>query len=349
MSSERDADWDEAEREALAGLEDQVESMRRRHAGDPRLDVLHAARLDVLPGEWQAEVDAHLANSSWSRALVDGVVADTVRAAADEDQLDAIAEARLLARITRDARPTPAAAPRRWPQALPLWIGAAAVATILTVLAVRSTRVTAPATSSIAQREGAGSPEVTPGVKPRGNELKPATQGSTDAPATDKPLAQAAAPFVLAFDKPEVRLSAAALVWRGDSATAGAAYLADLKEGLDAYRASDYARADAALAALRPRYPTVVEPPFYQGASRLLAGDAAGAIEPLTEAARVADDAFASEVTLLLAAAEQRTGRIEAARARLRRGCTPADPRTSRVCASLAQFDRAVPAPLAKP
>jgi hypothetical protein len=154
---------------------------------------------------------------------------------------------------------------------------------------------------------------------------------------------------VLPFDKPEVRLSAAALVWRGESTGAGAAYLADLKPGLDAYRASDYGRADAALAALRPRYPTVVEPPFYQGASRLLAGDAAGAIEPLTEAARVADDAFASDVTLLLAAAEQRTGRTEAARARLRRGCTPADPRTARVCASLAQFDRAVPAPLAKP
>jgi hypothetical protein len=342
MSSRRDADWDKAEREALAGLEDQIESMRRRHPGNPRLDVLHAARLDVLPGEWQAEVDAHLANSSWSRTLVDGVVADTVRVSADEDQLDAVTEARLLARITREAGGTPAAALRRWPQALPLWIGAAAVATVLIVLAVRSTRVTAPATSSVAQRERTGGPEAAPGLKPRDRE-------PANAPATDKPLAQAAAPFVLPFDKPEVRLSAAALVWRGESTGAGAAYLADLKPGLDAYRASDYGRADAALAALRPRYPTVVEPPFYQGASRLLAGDAAGAIEPLTEAARVADDAFASDVTLLLAAAEQRTGRTEAARARLRRGCTPADPRTARVCASLAQFDRAVPAPLAKP
>jgi hypothetical protein len=329
MNTDRDADWDETEREALAGLERQIETMRLRHRDGPSLDVLYAARHDVLPGEWQARVDAHLASSGWSRALVEGVAAESARVAADEDRLDAVTEARLLARITRGVRGTPDGAARRWLHSRPLWIGAAAAASILIVLLVQTAR------------DRRGGPVATPGLKPRGHDA-----AIPDATAPNARVAQTT-PFVLPFDKPEVRLSAAALVWRGPAGGAtssSATYLADLKPGLDAYRASDYVRADAAFAALRPRYAGAVEAPFYQGASRLLRDDPAGAIEPLTEAARVADEAFAPDVTLLLAVAEQRAGRTAAARARLQRGCTPGDARSASICEALRQLDAATPA-----
>jgi hypothetical protein len=319
------ADLDEGERDALAGLERQIETMRLRHRGDPPLEVLHAARHDVLPGEWQARVDVHLAASPWSRALVGGVAADTARIAEDEDRLDAVTEARLLARITRDVRGVPSTSPRRWLHARPLWIGAAAAAAILIALTLRTSRETPAPTPEVVQTDAS--------ARQAGTRLDPTT-------ATPPP-------FALAFDKPEVRLSAAALVWRGPSTGAPAAagtYLADLKPALDAYRASDYARANAAFATLRPRYPGAIEVLFYQGASRLLRDDPAGALEPLTEATRAADQAFAADVALLLAAAEQRTGRTEAARARLRRACTPGDARSARVCSALSQLDSAVPA-----
>lgn len=328
MSTDRNRQWDEGEREALAGLESQIETMRERHLAGPSLELLHAARHDVLPGELQARLNAHLDASPWSRTLADGV-ADAALVESGDDPLDAVTEARILARVTRDTRGATPASPRRWLHPLPLWIGAAAAASLLIALGVQLARVSSPP-----------APVQTPTVAQRETPTAPAPSPNPEPAAT---VAQAA-PFVLPFEKPSVRLSATALVWRGpgDGATSNARYLTDLKPGLDAYRASDYATAGAALGALRSRYPGAVEPLFYQGASRLLAGDPAGAIEPLSEAARVADDTFASDVTLLLAAAEQRTGRTDAARTRLRQGCAAADPRTARVCAARQQLDAAL-------
>lgn len=330
MSTRRDTDWDAAERAALAGLEPQIETMRARHAGDPPLDVLYAARHDVLPGEWQAQVDAHLRASAWSRALVEGLAAEPQRIADDEDRLDAETEARLLARIRREAGATLPRSTSRWPRALPVWIGATAAAAILVALVVWAPRnATAP---SAPERAAGGAPAATE-----------APQARAAAPA---------APFLLPFDKPDVRLSASALVWRGPEAEAppGAqAYLRDLKPALDAYRAGDYAQADNAFARLRARYPRAIEICFYQGASRLLGGDPQASIEPLTLAEKIADSTFAPEVTLLLAVAEQRTGQADAARARLRRGCAPSEARTARVCAALKTLETAVPvAPVAR-
>ena len=96
-------------------------------------------------------------------------------------------------------------------------------------------------------------------------------------------------PFQLSFDKPDVRLSASALTWRGPSTSTrrpdGNTFIADLKPALDAYRAGQYrASFDALFVTLRTRYPASVEAAFYQGATRLLRGDATGAIEPLTAA-----------------------------------------------------------------
>lgn len=359
MSTDPHADWDESERAALAGLERQLDTIRLRHRGDPPVDVLYAARHDVLPGEWQARVDAHLSASAWSRTLVEGLAAEPARGAPSDAELDADTGARLFERVMRQTRGAAAAPPRRWPQALPLWIGTAAAA-ILIAIGVQTTRETAPAPSSVAQRDAGAAPEPTRGLKSadRDATARDTTAGDTtardatarDAPP-DTPLAQAA-PFVLPFGKPEVRLSAGALVWRGESASASSddvqRYLADLKPALDAYRNGDYVRADAALTALRQRYPAAIEVLFYQGASRLLRDDPKGALEPLGEAARHPDQAFAADLALLLAAAEQRTGQTEAARARLRSGCAPARAQSARLCAALAALDAAEPAPAAK-
>ncbi len=62
-------DWDDDEREVMADLAPHVAALRERHAGDPPLEMLAAARGQALPDEWQAEMDEHLRASRWSRAI----------------------------------------------------------------------------------------------------------------------------------------------------------------------------------------------------------------------------------------------------------------------------------------
>ena len=80
--------------------------------------------------------------------------------------------------------------------------------------------------------------------------------------------------FALTLEKPPVKLSLSALTWRG---TGDNPLPAALKPGLDAFRASDYVAANRELAQVAARFPRAVEPPFYQGVSRLFLDDAAGA------------------------------------------------------------------------
>jgi len=68
VSTNRD-DWDREERQALADLEDQFDEMRQRHAGDPPIELLRAARAQVLPDDLQTSVSEHLAASAMSRTL----------------------------------------------------------------------------------------------------------------------------------------------------------------------------------------------------------------------------------------------------------------------------------------
>ena len=100
---------DEDEQSALEPFEDELRELRERHANDPRLEVLRAATGQVLPEELQASASAHLANSRWSRALVDGTN--------EVGELSVEAEARLLDRITHEERSGPASSsprPRVW-------------------------------------------------------------------------------------------------------------------------------------------------------------------------------------------------------------------------------------------
>jgi tetratricopeptide (TPR) repeat protein len=292
--------WDREEREALEPIESELAALRARHAGDPPLELLRAAHADALPPDLQAPVSAHLAESAWSRALLDGASdVDHALGAADAD--------RLLARIKRSAEPR-----RSWSFSnLRVWaplLTAAATAAI--VVAVWSQwRTTAPA-----------APVVAPAT--------PQTVIARNEPPR----------FEMPLDKPDVRLSVAALTWRGSGASS---LVDDLAPALDAYRQSDYTRAALALEGVGRRYPVSIEAPFYRGISLLFLNDPAGAIVELKKAERMNDPAFASDVTWYLAVAEQRSGDITGARAHLDRLCRGTSAHAPAACDAMKRMDGA--------
>jgi hypothetical protein len=169
-----------------------------------------------------------------------------------------------------------------------------------------------------------------------------AWRGGSRAPAIPPPEDVATRPttppapvFALTLEKPPVKLSLSALTWRG----AGDNPLpAALKPGLDAFRASDYVAANRELTQVAARFPQAVEPPFYQGVSRLFLDDAAGALHSLSAAARLADPSFAADVTWYLAIAAERTGKKEEARTHLSALCKGGSERAPAACATLPQL-----------
>lgn len=301
MSTDRD-DWDREEGQALAGLEAQLDAMRRRHAGDPPIELLRAARADVLPEDLQTAVSEHLAASAMSRTLADGVD-DEVPALSEEDQ------ERLFSRIVKEARKESAPA-GVWGWLRPVLVGSGIVA-IASLVWMVSKR------TEVGERLG-----------------PPDTQVVVAVPPT-------APPFLLPFDKPDVRLGMGALTWRGSKPTtdAGNQLLADLKPGLDAYRRNDYAAADRELTALASRYPGTIEILFYQGVSRLFLNDYTGAIASFDAATAASNDrTFASDIAWYRAVAEQRSGRDAQARSRLDAICSARGPDAPRACTALEQL-----------
>jgi len=304
VSTNRD-DWDREERQALADLEDQFDEMRQRHAGDPPIELLRAARAQVLPDDLQTSVSEHLAASAMSRTLADGI-GDEVPALNDADQ------ERLLARIVKDARKESAPA-SAWGWLRPVFLGSGIVAIASLVWVVSKQ-------TEVGERLG-----------------PPDTQVVVALPS-------AAPPFLLAFDKPDVRLGMGALTWRGSKPTAtddGNQLLVDLKPGLDAYRRNDYAAANRELTALASRYPGTIEILFYQGVSRLFLNDNAGAIAAFEAADAASNDrTFAGDIAWYRAVAEQRSGRDAQARARLDTICSARGPDAPRACTALEQLTR---------
>lgn len=298
MSTERH-DWDRDEREGLAGLEKQVEAMRRRHRDDPPFELLRAARGDALPPDLQAAVSEHLSDSAFSQTLSDGLGQD------DEPLLTKEESDRLFARIVKEAGRAPQSA-RGWGWFRSAMIGATALAAASVMWFVVNRQ-----------------PAVQPLAPPE----------STVAVAQPPPLP----PFLLPLEKPDVRLSMAALTWRG-TATADNQLLADLKPGLDAYRQGDYATANRELTALDARYPKTIEILFYQGVSRLFVNDLQGAIASLTAADALGDRMFADDVSWYRAVAEQRAGNVAGARARLEVLCRAKGDNAARACTALDQL-----------
>ena len=306
-------DWEADEREALDGLESALAEIRRRHQDDPSLALLRAADGNTLPPELQARVTRHLHDSPWSRTIVDGL-----REAGAGDRLDADAEERLLTRITRAAAASaPAPSRRRWQPALAMG-GLALAATLLIALVLPRSRP---------------EPLAVPGTPA----LSSDTAGAIGIAPRDRP-----ASVRIAYDKPAVKLSASALTWRGEASANP--FLRDLAPAFDAYRAGDYARAVAAFDRLSAVYPDAIEVVFYQGVSRMLAGDDAGAIAPLETAARLGNATFADDVSWYLAVAQQRSGAVDA-KARFAALCRGRSNHAAAACSAVAQLDSPAGAP----
>ena len=160
------------------------------------------------------------------------------------------------------------------------------------------------------------------------------SQGPEQTTAAVRPPAPAV--FRLPLDKPAIKISPSVLAWRGPQRENP--LLTDLGTAFDAFRASDYARADDEFTRLAGKYPKSIEVAFHQGVSRLLAGNVPGAIVSLTAAERLNESSFAWDVQWYLAVAEERAGDAAAAKARLVRLCAQPDARQPRACEASKKF-----------
>ena len=215
-----------------------------------------------------------------------------------EQPLDSVTEQRVWARIGRELPLPQQPARSRVPDARWLAGALAAAATITIAVVMNRNGDTAPAS-------------VTP------------------APGTSRP---APAPPVIEFTKPDVKLSPAALTWRGTGAEGP--FMRDLKPAIDAYRTGAYADAESSFVSLADRYPRAVEVQFFLGVARMLRGDFAGAVAPLTAAVALNEPTFVDDAAWFLAVAEQRTGRTNDALRRLGELCAAGGTRAQEACAA---------------
>jgi hypothetical protein len=275
-------DWDDDERRLVQDVGAELEQIRARHRGDPPFELLRAADAQALPEPLQEGIAEHLAQSAWSRALVGS--GDDIQAALDPD-----AERRLLTRITRESRAARTPTARWWSWT---WMPALAAAAVL-VLAVVIFR--------------------------RGGE--PARPLDRPQPTPERQVASAtpAAEFVLSLDKPDVKLTATALVLR--SSGRNASFADEIAPAINAYRSSNYAEADKQFRSLEGRYPKSVEVAFYRGIAEIFLNDMAGAVQSLQAARRLDDETFAPDIAWYLAVAHERAGQRTRARAELEALC----------------------------
>jgi hypothetical protein len=285
-------DWDDTEHEALEPFAREVADMRDRHRHDPPLDVLRAARAGALPDDLQPKADAYLESSPWAQTLV---------SAADEAEpaLDSLSADRLLARIEKDRRTDVDDARRpAWKWALAL--GSLAAAAVVVVMVWR------PSSKTL--------------VAPR-----PSTTQTTQTTATARPA------FALELTVPEIKMTSAALVRRGEGA---ARFVDDIAPALNAFRAGDYDAAARMFDALRASYSTSVEVPFYLGVSRLFLNNAPAAAQSLESARALNDASFEDDVAWYLAVAYERAGERSRAAALIDGLCGGKSAYASRACAA---------------
>ncbi len=290
--------WDDDEREIPEDLASELSKMQGATALP--VDVLRAAGTGVLPDDLDRAAQDYLSREPYARALVGELNEATA--------LDAHSEARLFARIADEARAVPGPQPAsRW-----MWQAAAAIGAIAIAGSIWLTL----------SRERSEAPAVA------------VTQASPVPAATDKPAAVTPPEtFLVPLERPEIRISLRAMTWRGSERANP--ILRALKPALDAFRAGDYQRADAEFSGIDRRYPGLVEVALYQGVSRLFIGNIAAATTSLRAAEKIGDDAFRNDVAWYLAVAEERSGNLDAARARIAALCAVGkDPRA---CAAQAR------------
>jgi predicted Zn-dependent protease len=284
-------DWDDTERDALEPFAREVTHIRERHRHDPPLDVLRAARAGVLPDDLQQKADAHLESSPWSRTLVDG--ADEAEPTLDPASVD-----RLLARIENDRRPAMDNRRPTWKWALALGSLAAAVAVAVIVWRQSS---------------------------------KPIEPRSTTTQTAQISAAPARPAFALQLTPPEIKMTPAVLLRRGEDTSQ---FVDDVAPALNAFRAGDYDAAARRFDALRAKYSSSVEVPFYLGVSRLFLDDAPAAARSLESARALNDQSFDDDVMWYLAVAYERSGERTRAAALVDGLCRGQSPYASRACAA---------------
>ena len=142
--------------------------------------------------------------------------------------------------------------------------------------------------------------------------------------------------FTLPLDKPDVKLTATALVLRSDGRNAS--FVDQIAPAINAYRANNYAEADKQFAALESRYSKSVEIAFYRGIARLFLNDASGAVQRLQAARRLDDETFAPDIAWYLAVAHERAGQRTRARAELDTLCKGASAYASQACEAAARL-----------
>jgi len=245
--------------------------------------------------------------------LESGALAREIDAVRAHHALGPEEQARLLARIQREARSSKPAPARRWW----IWVLPIAATVGIVIAAIVTLRDRDSDTASVTPAGGAGTAIAT---------------------ATPSPV------FYLPLEKPAIKISPAALAYRSPGGRN--ALLADLKPAFDAFRAGDYAGADREFSALSARYPKSVEIAFHQGVARLFLGNGQGAIASLAAAEGLADSSMAWDVAWYRAIAEERVGNPAGARTVLSRLCAQADSRAKTACDALARLPGGrVPAP----
>jgi hypothetical protein len=115
-----------------------------------------------------------------------------------------------------------------------------------------------------------------------------------------------AIPVQIPYAKPPIKLSSSALTWRGNASAKP--FVEVLAPAFAAYREGQYSQAVAEFDRLAAVYPDSIDVLFYQGVSRMLAGNDAAALAPLEAAARIRSTTFGDDVAWFLAVARQHSG-----------------------------------------
>lgn len=161
-------------------------------------------------------------------------------------------------------------------------------------------------------------------------------QPPAPAPAVTQQAPLPAPVYRLTAEPAPLRLPlAAALVLRGQEAKAPDAYLKELGQALEPYRAARYPEAAAALRALGQRHQRAVEPAFYEGVARLLAGETTQADQALTRAEAIGGEALHEDILWYRAIALERTSQWPLAQPLLQRLCQGEGPYRERACRAL--------------
>ncbi len=295
--SRRD-DWDAGERAALGNLREELRELRERHKDDPPVELLRAARAGALPEEQQKDAEEYLERSAWSRTLIEG-------AGLTEASLDSKAESRLLARIQAETRK-----PERPRVRFYSFCRLAAVSA--TVLIIAS------GVFILRNRFQTGGAVVPP---------NPTTVAESQSRGTIAPLSIS---FLLPLEKPQIKLSANALLYRGSPEYGN--FLKDLAPAVEAYREGDFARAEKSFAALILRYPKSSEVRYYSGICRLFTNDSPGAVRALQSARGVGDRSLAPDISWYLAVAYERVDRPADAHTELESLCRGKNDYSARAC-----------------